>query len=290
MCEEYAILGVMYQRLAQPDVEAPVLLVAFDGWIDAGAAGTGALAWIAGDREPFIRFDADQLFDYRDQRPMHELREGVIESFEWPAVTMTAVTGGERDLIVLTGTEPALRWQQFVGSVGTLAVELGVSELIGIGGIPWAVPHTRPVPVLTTASELARIPESDERPEGLIRVPAAVSRAIEVELTSAGIPAMGFWARVPHYVGVDFHGASLALVERISRHLGCVIDVAGLAAEADAQRIHLDAITEARPDIASMVERLEAVVDQEIPASGEDLASEIERFLRNRPADGGFPD
>jgi hypothetical protein len=280
----------MYQRLEQPDVDRPVLLVAFDGWIDAGAAGTGALSWITGDRAPFIRFDSDTLFDYRDQRPMHELREGVIESFEWPEVTMTAVTGDERDLVVLTGTEPALRWQQFTEAVVTLAGELDVQEVIGIGGIPWAVPHTRPVPVLTTASDLSRIPDSDDRPEGIIRVPAAISRAIEVELTAAGIPAMGFWARVPHYVGVDFHGAALALVQRISEHLRISIDVAGLAAEADAQRIHLDAITEARPDIATMVERLEAVVDPELPASGEDLASEIERFLRNRPSDGGLGD
>lgn len=280
----------MYQRLGQQDLEAPVLLVAFDGWIDAGAAGTGALSWITGDRSPFIRFDSDELFDFRDQRPMHELKEGVIESFEWPEVTMTAVTGGERDLIVLTGTEPALKWRRFVESVASLSLELGVAELIGIGGIPWAVPHTRPIPVLTTASDLSRIPDDDDRPEGLIRVPAAISRAIEVELTSAGIPAMGFWARVPHYVGVEFHGAALALVERISQHLGCTIDVSGLAAEADAQRIHLDAITEARSDIATMVERLEAVVDQELPASGEDLASEIERFLRNRPSDGGLGD
>lgn len=280
----------MYERLEEAEVTAPVLLVAFDGWIDAGAAGTGALSWIAGDRPPFIRFDSDELFDFRDQRPMHELKEGVIESFDWPEVTMTAVTGGEQDLIVLTGTEPALRWRQFVASVASLAGELGVREVIGIGGIPWAVPHTRPIPVLTTASDLARIPEADERPEGLIRVPAAISRAIEVELTGAGIPAMGFWARVPHYVGVGFHGAALALVERISRHLGISIEVAGLAAEADAQRIHLDAITEARPDIATMVERLESVVDEELPASGEDLATEIERFLRNRPSDGGFPD
>ncbi len=280
----------MYQQMEQPKLDAPVLLVAFDGWIDAGAAGTGALAWITGDRSPFIRFDADELFDFRDQRPMHELREGVIESFEWPEITMTAISGGERDLVVLTGTEPAHRWKQFVGSVATIASDLGVSELIGIGGIPWAVPHTRPIPVLTTSSDPARIPEDDDRPEGLIRVPAAVSRAIEVELTASGISAMGFWARVPHYVGVDFHAAALALIERIARHLGVSFEVGALAAEADAQRIHLDAITEARPDIATMVERLEGIMDQDVPTSGEDLATEIERFLRNRPTDGGFPD
>jgi hypothetical protein len=280
----------MYQRITHPELVDPVLLVAFDGWIDAGSAGTGALDWIVGDRGPFVRFDADELFDFRDQRPMHELREGVIEAFEWPGIAMTAVAIDGRDLIVLTGTEPALRWKGFVREVAELATELGVVELIGIGGIPWAVPHTRPIPVITTASDPTRIPDADERPEGLIRVPAAVSRAIEVELTAAGIPAMGFWARVPHYVGVDFHGAALALIERISLHLGIDFDTSTLASEADAQRIHLDAITEARPDIATMVERLEAVVDQEMPTSGEDLASEIERFLRNRPTDGGFPD
>jgi hypothetical protein len=280
----------MYERIQQPELTDPVLLVAFDGWIDAGSAGTGALDWIVGDAEPFIRFDPDELFDFRDQRPMHELREGVIEAFDWPGVTMTAVQVGGRDLVVLTGTEPALRWRRFVKAVAELASELGVVELIGIGGIPWAVPHTRPIPVITTASDPDRIPSSDERPEGLIRVPAAVSRAIEVELTSYGIPAMGFWARVPHYVGVDLYSAALALIERIAEHLAIDFDTSTLAAEADAQGIHLDAITEARPDIAAMVERLEAVVDQEMPTSGEDLASEIERFLRNRPSDGGFPD
>lgn len=280
----------MYERIQQPEMTDPVMLVAFDGWIDAGSAGTGALDWIIGDAQPFIRFDSDELFDFRDQRPMHELREGVIEAFDWPGVTMTAVRVGGRDLIVLTGTEPALRWRRFVRAVAELASEMGVVELIGIGGIPWAAPHTRPIPVITTASDPGRIPASDERPEGLIRVPAAVSRAIEVELTSSGVPAMGFWARVPHYVGVDMYAAALALVERIGRHLGIDFETSSLAAEADAQRIHLDAITEARPDIAAMVERLEAVADQEMPTSGEDLASEIERFLRNRPADGGFPD
>lgn len=280
----------MYQRIEQPEMVDPVLLVAFDGWIDAGSAGTGALDWLVGDRTPFVRFDADELFDFRDQRPIHELREGVIESFDWPGVTMTAVPVDGRDLVILTGTEPALRWRRFVESVAELSVELGVVELIGVGGIPWAVPHTRPIPVLTTSSDPARIPASDEHPEGLIRVPAAVSRAIEVELTAAGIPAMGFWARVPHYVGVDFHAAALTLIERISRHLGVGFDVSALAAEAEAQRIHLDAITDARPDIATMVERLETVVDQDVPASGEDLAAEIERFLRNRPSDGGFPE
>ena len=189
---------------------------------------------------------------------------------------------------MLTGTEPALRWQAFVSSVGQLAEDFGVVEVIGIGGIPWAVPHTRPIPVLTTASSRDRIPDDDEHPDGVIRVPAAVSRAIEVELTGMGIPAMGFWARVPQYVGVEFYPAALALLERIDRHLGLDLDFSELASESDAQRVHLDAITEARPDIATMVERLEEIVDGAEPASGEELASEIERFLRSQPDDEGI--
>lgn len=280
----------MYERLSHPDLTDPVLLVAFDGWIDAGSAGTAALDWIAGGASPFIRFDPDELFDFRDQRPIHELHEGVISSFDWPGVTMTGVTIDGRDLVILTGTEPALRWRRFVETVSELALELGVVELIGIGGIPWATPHTRPIPLLTTSSSPDRIPASDEHPEGIISVPAAVSRAIEVELTSSGIPAMGFWARVPHYVGVDFHAAALSLIDRLGTHLGVTFETAELVASADAQRLHLDAITEARPDIATMVERLEAMVDDSTPTSGEELASEIERFLRNRPTDGGFPE
>lgn len=280
----------MYELISQPDLHEPVLLVAFDGWINAAGAGTAALDWFIGERDPFVEFDGDGLFDYRDQRPMHELREGVIDSFDWPEVAMTAVTGGNRDLVVLTGTEPALRWRSFVSAVGELAGRLGVVEMIGVGGIPWAVPHTRPVPVLTTSSSRDRISEEDEYPEGLIRVPAAMSRAIEVALTEMRIPAMGFWARVPQYVGVDFYGASLALVNRIGRHLDLELDVSELAAEADSQLAHLNAITEARPDIATMVERLESVVDAAEPASGEELASEIERFLQSRPDDGGITD
>ena len=91
----------MYETSERPDLADPVLLVAFDGWIDAGSAGTAALDWIAGDRTPFVRFDADQLFDYRDQRPMHELREGVIEAFDWPGITMTAVNVDGREATVL---------------------------------------------------------------------------------------------------------------------------------------------------------------------------------------------
>lgn len=278
----------MYDVHDRPDMVDPVLLVGFDGWINAGGAASNTLEWLVGDAEPFVTFDADRLFDYRDQRPMHELREGVIEAFDWPSVTMTHVRAEHRDLVILSGTEPALAWRTFVEAVADLSLDLGISELIGIGGIPWAVPHTRPIPVLTTASDRNRIPISDEHPEGIIRVPAAVSRAIEVRLTAVGIPAMGFWARVPQYVGVDLHAAALALITRLGAHLGIVFDTSELRREADAQREHLDAITAARPDLAAMIEKLESIVDLADPADGEQLASEIERFLRNRPDDDGL--
>lgn len=278
----------MYEIHERPMMTRPILVAGFDGWINAGGAATNTLAWIADGAEPFVTFEGDRLFDYRDQRPIHEIREGVIEDFEWPSVTMTHVERGGRDLVILSGTEPALNWQAFVGAVADLALDLDVVELIGIGGIPWAVPHTRPIPVLTTASDRSLIPDQDEHPEGIIRVPAAVSRAIEVRLTSEGIPAMGFWARVPQYVGVDLHAAALAILARLGSHLGIVFDVSELMVEADAQREHLDAIASARPDLSVMIEKLESIVDVADPADGEQLASEIERFLRNRPDDDGL--
>jgi acetolactate synthase regulatory subunit len=118
-------------------------------------------------------------------------------------------------------------------------------------------------------------------------VPGSVSGALELALIERGIPTSGFWARVPNYLGTGFTAASLALLERLDGHLGLGLDLTAMAAEADAQRVHLDHISDGRPDVRSMIEQLEALVDGSMPASGEQLASEIERFLRNR-TDGDF--
>jgi hypothetical protein len=276
-----------YRMVTEADVDSPVLVVAFDGWVNAGEAGTGAVEFLSADGDLVAEFEIDDLFDYRDTRPSLTFEEGVVRSMEWPRVELIHRNIGGRDILVLTGTEPSLGWHAFSGSVGDLAERLGVVEFVALGGIPWAVPHTRPVTHITTASSRDRIPEVAEHPQGELTVPGSVSGALELEALARGIPTVGFWARVPNYLGTRYVAAALALLERVDHHLGLGLDLGELAAEADAQRIHLDAIADGRPDIRSMVDQLESLFDAGSEVSGDQLASEIERFLRNR-SEGDF--
>jgi predicted ATP-grasp superfamily ATP-dependent carboligase len=208
--------------------------------------------------------------------------EGVPQGIDYPEITLTWKQWDGRDVLVLTGPEPSLAWRSFAASVAELAVGLGVAEHISLGGIPWAAPHTRPVSIITTASSPDRLSEKGEHPEGLLAVPSSATSAVEQAMIDAGIPTVGFWARVPNYIGSTFYGASLALLERVAEHLGITVDVADLASEAAEQRVQIDAIAEGRPDVKTLVQRLEALVDDEPSISGEQLAGEIERFLRSQ--------
>lgn len=276
-----------FQKVSEVAVEAPVLVVAFDGWVNAGDAGTTAARFLIDGAAPFVTFESDDLFDYRDTRPSLTFSEGVTRSLEWPAVELYHRRVSHRDLLVLTGTEPSIGWQGFVSTVIDLAVDLGVSEFVALGGIPWAVPHTRPVTHITTASDPERLVRSAEHPMGELTVPGSIAGALELAAIDRGIPTIGFWARVPNYLGTRFVAAATTLLERLELHLGLVLDMSELLVEVEAQRRHLDAIADGRPDIQAMVEQLEALVDAGSEASGEQLATEIERFLRNR-SDGDF--
>ena len=276
-----------YDLVSEPHLEAPVLIAAFDGWVNAGEAGTAAAEFLVDGGSELGHFDSDELFDFRDTRPALTFSEGVIRSLAWPSVGMFHHAVGGRDVLVITGTEPSLGWRSFSRTVGDLAEQYGVSEFVALGGIPWAAPHTRPVTLITTSSATERISDLADHPQGELTVPGSVSSALELEMIERGIPTMGFWARVPNYLGTRFFSAAMALLERIDTHLDLGLDLVDFAAEADAQRIHLDAIADGRPDVRSMIEQLEALVDGGSQASGEQLASEIERFLRNR-SDGDF--
>jgi hypothetical protein len=272
----------LYTILVEPVLERPVLVAGFDGWVNAGQAATGATQHLSGDGVVVARFDSDALFDYRDVRPTLLFSEGVPQGIDYPEVTLSWKRWAGQDLLVLTGPEPSLGWQSFSSDAAQLARAFGVVEHISLGGIPWAAPHTRPVSIITTASTPERMSDRAEHPEGLLTVPASATSAVEQAMIDAGIPTVGFWARVPNYIGSTFHGASLALVERVGEHLSVAIDASELAAEAAEQRVQIDAIAEGRSDIKTLVMRLEALVDEEPAVSGEQLASEIERFLRSQ--------
>lgn len=268
-------------------LDDPVLVVAFDGWVNAGEAGTRAAATLAEGGEVIARFDADALYDFRATRPTLQFFEGVMMEVAWPEMTMTLARHGERSLLVLTGTEPNWHWQQLGHDVADLGRRLGVLEHISLGGIPWATPHTRPITTIVTASDRSRLDPTDEHPDGLLRVPGSAVSTVEHAVAAAGIPTIGFWARVPHYIGAAYHAAAIALIERASLHLGVHLPLGELPAAAAEQAEQLATVAAGRPEVATMVEQLETLVDQQGVVSGEQLASEIERFLRERESGEG---
>jgi hypothetical protein len=267
---------------------APVLLVAFDGWIDAGGASTAAASHLAGDARPIATFDADVLFDYRSRRPVLDVVDGRLQDLTWPDLAIRRRSIGGRDVLVFTGPEPDFRWRELGGDVLELATRLGVVEWITLGAIPAAVPHTRTVPILATASREGLLRHDEvQGPQGLLRVPSAAVSAIEHIVTNGGVPSVGFFAQVPHYVGGSYVPATIALLDHASRHLGVDVALGGLGEEAIAQRERLDAAVEADDDSRAYVSRLEGIVDNEQLPTGDDLVSEIERFLQQGDAGGG---
>jgi hypothetical protein len=279
---------VTLYRLAAPrspgdpgDLIAPTLVGAFDGWVDAGSAATSALEQLLDDAPVVVTFEADQLFDYRARRPTLDIIDGRLVSLDWPELVVRRVRAGEHDLLILAGPEPDDRWQTFQAAMVEIARRLGVVEWISLGAIPAAVPHTRDVPILGTTSEAGRLKgDIQPGPAGTLRVPAAVVSVLEMAMAEAGIPAVGYFAQVPHYVSGAYPAASVALLEALGRHIGEDLPMGDLADEARQLRTRLDTATALEETTRSYVERLEAMVDEQRLPSGDDLISEIERFLR----------
>jgi hypothetical protein len=274
---------------AQP-LAAPAIVAAFDGWIDAGGASTSAAEQLAREGATVATFDADQLYDYRSRRPVLDIVDGSLTELTWPALTITRARIGSRDVLVLTGPEPDFRWRELGGDVLEICLRLGVVEWISLGAIPAAVPHTRAVPILATASREGLLHHDEQQgPQGLLRVPAAAISALEHAVAGGGMPAVGFFAQVPHYVGGPYAAATIALLEHAGRHLGIDLPLGELGDEALAQRQRLDAAVAADEDSTAYVARLEGVVDNEQLPTGDELVSEIERFLQQGDAGGQGP-
>jgi len=263
------------------ELERPVILAAFDGWIDAAGASTAAVGEVASDATTLVEFDADALFDFRSRRPVLDIVDGKLTDLGWPELTMRRARHGDRDVVVFTGAEPDYRWQELGRDTVEIVRELGVREWISIGSIPAAVPHTRPVPVLANASGPGLLRDGGQQgPQGLLRVPSAALSTVELAVSGAGIPCVGFYAQIPHYVGGPFPAASVALLEHVSRQIGVDIPPGDLLEQAATHRQRLDEAVAADEDSASYVERHENMVDEERIPSGDEPASEIERFLR----------
>ncbi len=275
-------------RRGMPDLSEPAMVVALDGWVDAGSAATNAATTLAQGGRVVVTFDSDAIFDYRARRPTLQIVHGKPRSLEWPELTIRATKVADRDVLIFAGAEPDYRWHEMASDVVELAGRLGVAQWISLGAIPAAVTHTRPVPILGTESKAGLLKgDVQPGPEGILRVPAAAISVFDISVTKAGIPAVGYFAQIPHYVSGPYPQASIELLRILGKHLALELDTGRLPEEARLMRVRLDAAAAREETTRTYVERLETLVDEARLPSGDDLISEIERFLREGGNQGG---
>jgi predicted ATP-grasp superfamily ATP-dependent carboligase len=206
----------------------------------------------------------------------------------WPDLSIRRARFGEHDLLVLTGPEPDFRWRELADDLASFARHVEVEQWISLGAIPAAVPHTRPVPVLGTESAPGLLRgDIAPGPQGLLRVPSAAISVFDIAVAEAGVPALGYYAQIPHYINGDYAPAAMALIEAIGRHLDVDIPVDDLREESEQLRTRLDTATAVDEKTRAYVERLEEMVDESRLPEGDELISEIERFLRDRGTEQG---
>ncbi len=280
-----------YEVVDRPALHDPVLLVALEGWIDAGLGGATALESILGQTETrtVAEFDTDALLDHRARRPTMVLDDGVNTELVWPALELRAATDlDDRDLLLLVGAEPDHQWRAVTADVVDLAVEFGVRMVVGLGAYPAGVSHTRPVTVVATANQ-ETLATQVGFVRGRLQLPAGIGAAIERRCADVGIPAIGLWAQVPHYAAtMPFPAAGASLLEALHRVAGIRFDLAQLAEDGQRAIRRLDALVADNPEARRLVEQLEAEPDQTVePGLGtiptaDELLAEVERFLRDQ--------
>jgi hypothetical protein len=289
----------------EPGTGDAVLVLAMDGWTDAGLGGTAAAEAL---REAFApqrlgHFDGDALYDYRDRRPSLALDRGILGQPEWPELTVERLDPpAGPPLILVTGAEPDLGWQALGRDLVGLAEAVGAKRYVGLGSVPGPIPHTRPVQLICTASD-PELAERIGRPHEQVVVPASCQVAMEALLRDAGLTTVGLWVRIPHYVAGEYPEASRALLEQLSAYLGTPVDLTAFQAPIAEHRAKLDVAATSSDEVTQHVAQLERLYDAEAEAerlsgaldgagtgamsdqpvpSADELAAEIERFLKGR--------
>ena len=280
----------------RPDgLRAPAMVCAFEGWNDAGEAASSAVSFLASalDAQRFARIDSEDFYDFQANRPQIAIDEHERREIRWPTVEIfeARASRAPRDLVLVQGTEPSMRWRAFSALLVDLAEALGVQVVVSLGALLGDVPHTRPVLMSGHASDAAlleRLGVSASSYEG----PTGIVGVLHTACANAGLPSASLWAAVPHYVAAATNPkAALALLRRVEVLIGVSIDLSELeSASADYER-QVGLAVQSDADIQAFVERLEQAADNEHTGSAEDvpsgevLAREFQRFLRQRGRD-----
>jgi len=280
------------ERVHPPLVE-PVMVAAFEGWNDAGDAASTAiehlqLTW---DATPLVDIDPDDYYDFQVTRPTVRMVDGITRRVEWPTTRLSVCRppGADRDVVLMHGIEPNMRWRKFCGELLYHVDRLGVTTVVTLGALLADTPHTRPVPV----SGAAYSPDSaktfgleETRYEG----PTGIAGVFQDACVQAGIPAVTFWAAVPHYVSQPPNPkATVALLRRVEDVLDIEVPLADLPTQAEEWEQAVSEMTAEDEEIAEYVQSLEERGDAEVDMNealgkidGDALAAEFERYLRRR--------
>jgi predicted ATP-grasp superfamily ATP-dependent carboligase len=278
------------------DLRAPAMVCAFRGWNDAGDAASSAVSFLASslDARRFARFDSEEFYDFQANRPCVRFAEDGGREITWPTVEIFEATAprAPRDLVLVQGVEPSMRWRGFCAHIVDLAEALGVQVVVSLGALLGDVPHTRPVPMTGHASDPAlmeRLGLQGSNYEG----PTGIVGVLHAACAEAGLPSVSLWAAVPHYVAAASNPkAALALVRRLEGLIGVSVDVSELESAATDYERQVGLAVQSDPEIQAFVERLEQAAESEEQTSLEDvpsgdiLAREFQRFLRQRGREG----
>jgi proteasome assembly chaperone (PAC2) family protein len=281
-----------------PELRRPVMVCAFEGWNDAADAATGALSFLRSrwQAKPFATVDAETFFDFQVRRPRVTLIDGITRKVTWPTSEFfsASIPGADRDVILFLGIEPNFRWKAYSKLFVSVAEQFGVELVVSLGALLADVPHTRDIRVVGTSARpevVERLGLLTSRYEG----PTGIVGVVHDALAGAGIDSVSLWASVPHYVAAGPNPkATVALVNRLGELVGTDVDTAELEAAGVAWEARVNEIVANNSEVAMYVSQLETAADTSASGSdgddiptGDALAAELERFLREQDGGGG---
>jgi predicted ATP-grasp superfamily ATP-dependent carboligase len=273
------------QLEGDPKLRRPRVVAAFRGWNDAGGAASLAAGYLRSvtDAERFAVIDSEPFVDYQQTRPTVSMVDGDVRHVEWPVTEVFA--SRDHDLMIVLGTEPNMRWRAFSDSIVDLAQRYRSRLVITMGALLADTPHTRPVPVSASASD----PELMSR-HGLVRStyegPTGIVGVLHDSCSRAGLVSASLWAATPHYISAAPNPqAALALLERLAEIAETPAGSAELERAASEYQLRVASAIADDPDVAGYVEQLEQAADRDDPPTGEELAADFERYLREQSDD-----